>query len=187
MNIISWVTGLCLLLEAPALILQAARGVTSHFNTATLFDTTLYFVMGIGAFTQAAMVAWALVLYYSRKVELPKVVVNSIRAGLALWLLGILPAVAMTVIGGHNVGIADGGAGLPLLNWSTLGGDLRIAHFLGLHAMQVLPVIGLLLHGLSKVSADRRQRLAMAVITTGYALAIVVTFAQALAGMPLIG
>ncbi|MEQ8789535.1 MAG: hypothetical protein RIC55_24790 [Pirellulaceae bacterium] len=185
-SLIRWVTGLCLLLEAPALIVQPLRGVTSHFNTASGLDTFLFYIMGVGAFTQLAMVAWALVLFCICKVQLPAAPLAGIRAGLALWLLGIIPGLVMLVLGAHNVGVADGGPGLPLLNWSTVGGDLRIAHFLGLHALQVLPLAGFAAQRLRKSPADRGGRIAFDLIVAGYAFAMLATCVQAMAGMPLI-
>jgi hypothetical protein len=68
-----------------------------------------------------------------------------IRAGVAIFLLASLEGVIIIVNGSHTVGAPDGGAGLPIVNWSTQHGDLRVAHFFGMHAMQALPLIGFLM------------------------------------------
>ena len=94
--------------------------------------------------------------------------------------------VALLGLVGLSVGVADGGPGLPVINWSTRGGDLRIAHFFGLHALQVLPLVG---HLLSLPGAARRTGRpvywvwAAGVAYGGLALLL---FLQAMSGRPLL-
>ncbi|MGZ8337583.1 MAG: hypothetical protein ACXWU1_13060 [Allosphingosinicella sp.] len=86
---------------------------------------------------------------------------------------------AIAANGGHAVG-AEGGA-VPVFGWNRSGGDLRIAHFVGIHAEQALPILGALVGGFA---ARTRWALLM-----GGALSIVVValalYLQAAAGRPL--
>ena len=68
-----------------------------------------------------------------------------IRLGVAIFLLASVEGGLIIVNNAHTVGAPDGGPGLPFVNWSTTAGDLRIAHFFGMHAMQALPLLGFLL------------------------------------------
>jgi hypothetical protein len=96
---------------------------------------------------------------------------------------------APTIVGAHSVGVPDGGAGLPIVGWSTEGGDLRVGHFVGMHALQALPLLAFLLVLASRRFArlrDELLRTRLVLIFAGVhaALTVLVTW-QALRGQPL--
>ena len=90
----------------------------------------------------------------------------------------------MTIAGAHTVGAPDGGAGLVGTGWSIDHGDLRVAHFVGLHAMQVLPFIALLLARLEFMSRVRTRLVVIAVAS--YAALFVILLIQALRGVSVV-
>jgi len=91
----------------------------------------------------------------------------------------------MVVRGQSGVGVLPGGPGLPVLNWSTKGGDLRVAHFLGIHALQFLPIVGWLTNQLKGLSM-RAKLTTVAAVAAGYILLMGFVFLQALNGVPLV-
>jgi hypothetical protein len=113
------------------------------------------------------------------------VLATAVRLGLAVTLLGLLEGFAMIAVGGHSVGVADGGPGLPLLGWSTTGGDLRIAHFVGMHALQGLP---LLAAGLAAVRGpgDTTRVSLLRITAAAWAGTVVLLTWQALRAQPLL-
>jgi len=172
-------TGLGLLVETALIAMQVVRGTTSHFNVSTPFDAAVFSLMG-GFITAVSVCTLLLAILLIRQRMPDKAFAWSLRLGVLVTFVGMAVAFLMTtpttaqleaaqagagmaVAGAHSVGVADGGPGLPLLGWSTVGSDLRVPHFFGLHAMQVLPLLGGVL-GLAwaRRRLSERQRLALA-------------------------
>ena len=140
--------------ELAFLAIQAGRGKRSHFNAETLFDQIGGSLMAAGAsvLVGGAMVIGIVILVATLArghAAISEPVTLSV--GLGLIIGGFLGGYTGSFIGmnaGPFVGphLASDPV-VPLFGWSQSVGDLRIAHFLGLHAMQVLPIlaIGLLL------------------------------------------
>ena len=107
--------------------------------------------------------------------------------GLGFILGGILAVVFggyMSQQGSHWVGGDQTDAtGLAFFHWSTTGGDLRVAHFFGLHSMQALPILGFLCHGLAIAQARR----IIWIGASAWVALVIASFAQALLGDPFFG
>ena len=86
-----------------------------------------------------------------------------VRLGVSLFVIASWLGFVIVANNGHTVPAPDGGPGLPFVNWSTTGGDLRIVHFFGMHAMQALPILGFLLDR-SGIGAGRNVMVATAVV-----------------------
>ncbi len=170
------------IVEMMVILTQAARGTTSHFNLTAPLNSFLWLTMG--AFI---IVVWmmnlllAIVLTFERIPNRP--VAWSLRLGLLVSLVGMAAAFLMVrptpnqmtamaagrgphIVGAHSVGVGDGGPGLPVVGWSTAGGDLRVAHFVGIHAMQVLPFFGWYIARRRSVFAGFKEVHRLALIST---------------------
>jgi hypothetical protein len=197
----AWITVIGLVIEIVVIVYAAATGTTSHFNVATTLSTTLWSLMG-----SSIAVVWVMTLVVGLLVfraPLPdRARTLAIRAGVVLGLIGMAIAFLMTtptseqlddfqgVAGAHAVGVADGGPGLPFFGWSTEGGDLRIPHFVGLHALQAIPLGLLALEVLGRrvlALRDVHVRFRLVVLgAVGYAGLMALLTVQALLGEPLL-
>jgi hypothetical protein len=154
---VGWTTAIVFVLEVAIIDTQAWRGTTSHFNVSTPLNALLFFVMG-GAILIQTLVSVAAAVALWRQRFSDRALGWALRLGMAFTIVGALvgplmtrPTAAqlagaragagMTAAGAHTVGGADGGPGVAATGWSREHGDLRVPHFVGLHAVQALALI----------------------------------------------
>ncbi|MFI0935983.1 hypothetical protein ACH4RG_30305 [Streptomyces sp. NPDC021019] len=191
--------------EMVLITVQVVRGRRSHFNSATPFDAALFDAMG-----KTVVVLWAATLVIAvlllRTRIADRATALAVRGGVLIALAGAALGFLMTlpsesqraagnldtadIVGAHSVGVPDGGPAMPLTGWSTTGGDLRAPHFVGMHALQLLPLLVIVLVLLAPRFAPLRDagvRLRLVrVAVAGYAALVALITWQALRGQPLI-
>jgi hypothetical protein len=202
---IGWIAGtiatIGLAIEMIIIVGVAAVGDTSHFNVSTPLHTALWAVMAVSIVIVWVM-TFVVALALFRNPLGDRATSLAIRAGVLLAVVGMGLAFLMTgptasqldnyqgIVGAHTVGVPDGGPGLPLLGWSTASGDLRIPHFVGMHALQVLPLLLIAVELLSRRwsrLADPVVRLRLVWIAIGgYAAVLATLTAQALVGQSVV-
>jgi hypothetical protein len=185
-KLISWTTAAVFVGEMACIIMQSARGTTSHFNANSPFDGAVFSLMGLLIAVNTLLVLVTLLLFLKPTERPAPAYLWGIRLGLLLFFAGSLEGAAMVANGAHTVGAPDGGQGLPFVNWSTSAGDLRVAHFLSFHALQLLPLAGFTL---SRYKPDwTRSRQVGFVVTLAilYAACVSLIFWQAMRGRPLL-
>jgi hypothetical protein len=183
---VSWAIAGTLIIEIVLITMQAARGMTSHFNNTTAFDAAVFSVMGASITFNILVAAYVALKFWKTEAKIPAPYLWGIRIGLTIFVLASFEGFAMVSHSAHSVGVPDGGPGLPLVNWSRRGGDLRVAHFFGIHALQVLPLAGYLL---SKQRSESLIGNAVRWVQAGgvvYALLALLLFLWAIAGRPLV-
>jgi hypothetical protein len=190
-----------LAVEMVVIVVQAARGTNSHFNVSTPFDTAVWTTMAV-----SIVAVWLATMYLAAGLfgvrDGDPARTLAIRAGAVLALVGMGIGFVMTpptaaqigdfqgIAGAHTVGLPDGGPGLALLGWSTVGGDLRVPHFIGMHALQVIPLLLIALEllatrvGVLRSSAVRRRLVVVG--TAAYAAVVALATVQALRGQSVV-
>lgn len=179
-RVYSIMTVITMLVELLIINGQSVRGTTSHFNISTSLDGILFNIMGIAILIFTVWTAYITYLFFQQKefpIMLPQGYVWGIRLGLLFFVIFAFEGGQMAAQLAHSVGGPDGEDGLPLLNWSTLYGDLRVAHFTGMHALQVLPIAGYYF---------ARTKMQIILASVVYLLFVLLLYWQALLGHPLL-
>lgn len=194
-------------MDVSIVFIQAARGTFSHFNGSNdSFDDTISAMFGMGVnFIMLTSLGVAAILGFQRLAD--RTVSRAVHTGLFLALAGMGVGLLMVfategqvavdaagrevpLMAGHSVGVPDGSPGMPLTNWSTTGGDLRAAHFLGLHGLQAVLLVGIgtrLLAGRWRAMRDESVRVGLVTVAAfGYLGLVVLATVQALRGQPVI-
>jgi len=178
-NTFTLVTVIALSFEMLCIAGQAARGEMSHYNSKGGFNSIVFAAMGIAILLQTLFAAYMGMLYFTiSAINLSSSLLWGIRLGILISCVFALQGGVMAARLSHSVGAPDGSPGLPFVNWSKTAGDLRIAHFLGLHALQLIPLFAFY--------ASRNSAAATIAFAAGYTLFTSVLLVRALAGMPLI-
>ena len=195
-RVVGWTTAIVFVLEVAIIAAQAWRGTTSHFNVSTPLNAVLFAVMGTAILIQTAVsVAVAVALWRQRFAD--PVLGWALRLGMALTIAGAFTGGLMTrptevqladaragapltITGAHTVGGLDGGPGAPVTGWSREHGDLRVPHFVGLHAIQALALVGLGLRRWRRPDAVRVK--AMVAAAASYASLFVLLLVESLRG-----
>jgi hypothetical protein len=200
-NVLGWVVVTTFAAEWFAMITQVIRGTTSHFNVSSPFNAALWSLMAVAIMILFITNIVIAVLLLRQKFESP-VFAWGLRLGLLITIVGLAEGYLMTsptaqqmagwqngesvtVVGAHSVGVEDGGPGLPGLNWSTVGGDLRIGHFVGMHGLQVLPFVAWFVSRRKRLSARQQVQLVWTAGLGYFGLVVLVTW-QALRAEPII-
>jgi hypothetical protein len=175
-------------LEILSLAGQAWRSAY-HLSGHSLLDSSLAQMTNSMVMVNTAIVCWMLVLFCANRVRtdlIDRPMVSAIRHSLVIFLAGNAIGGYMLARGSHTVGVGDGGPGLPFVNWSIIGGDLRIAHFVAIHAIQIVPLFAYILSQMAPIPAVKHRRMAVGALAVVVSVAVGATFVQAAMGRPLI-
>jgi hypothetical protein len=138
----SWGVILLLGFEVAYIAWQAGRGQLSHYNQSTPFYGFMFSMMALAATVVTLWTAYVGLLFFKNDFpELPGYYIWGIRLGILIFVVFSLEGFVMGSRMSHTISGPDGNHGLPFLGWSRKFGDLRVAHFVGMHALQVLPLL----------------------------------------------
>ncbi len=173
----SWTVITLLTFELGYITLQASKGQLSHFNISTPVYAGLYSTMAIAITIVTLYTGYVGFLFFQHDVvELPQAYLWGIRFGIMIFVIFAFEGFVMGSRLTHTIGGPDGSTGLPVVGWSTKFGDPRIAHFVGMHALQILPLLAWY------IVRSTRGVITLSVL---YGMLAVFTLVQALQGKPL--
>lgn len=174
----NWTVIILLGFEIVYIAYQAGKGQLSHYNTSTPLYSALYSMMAIAASLVTIYTAYVGFLFFTNSFPaLPTHYVWAIRLAIVIFVIFSFEGFAMGSRMNHSVGALNDNSNWFITGWSKTVGDLRVAHFIGMHALQILPVISYYILKNTKATIG---------LSVAYGLLAFLTLFQAIQGKPLI-
>jgi hypothetical protein len=175
-QLFNWSVILLLGFEIVYIAFMAGKGELSHYNTSSPLYASLFSMMALAATLVTLYTAYIAYQFFAHSFpQLPAYYIWAIRLSLLIFVVFSFEGFAMGSRLSHSVGALNDNSNLWILGWSKTVGDLRVSHFIGMHALQVLPVLSYYL------IKNTKGTIILAVL---YGLLALVTLIQALQGKP---
>ena len=177
-KIFNWSVIILLGYEIFYIAFQASKGQLSHYNVSTPVYSALFSLMALAATAVTLYTAYIGVLFFKYDFpNLPNHYLWAIRFGIIIFVIFSFEGFAMGSRLNHSVGALNDNSNWFIIGWSKTVGDLRVSHFIGMHALQVLPIL--------TYYVFKNTKLAVA-LSFVYLILALLTLIQALKGRPLI-
>ncbi|MFT5668128.1 MAG: hypothetical protein ACI9DK_002328 [Vicingaceae bacterium] len=175
-NLFNWSIIVLLGFEILYIAIQAGKGQLSHFNISTPLYSILYSLMGLAAAIVSLYTGFVGLLFFTQSFpDLPDYYVWSIRMSIFIFVVFSFQGFLMGSRMNHSVGALNNNSNWFIVGWSKTVGDLRVSHFIGMHALQVLPFVSFYLF---------KNTPATILFSAFYGLLATATLIQALKGRP---
>ena len=163
--------------ELAYIIFQASKGQLSHFNFDTRLYAILYSLMGLAAVVVSLYTAYIGFLFFTQSFpDLPRHYIWAIRLGILIFVVFSFEGALMSSQMSHSIGAINDNSNWWIIGWSKTVGDLRVSHFIGMHALQLLPFLSFYIFKDTKATI---------IISLLYAALATTTLVQALDGKPI--
>lgn len=177
-KLFNWSVVILLGFEIFYIAFQASKGQLSHYNLSTPVYSILYSLMALAATAVTLYTAYVGLLFFKYDFpDLPNHYLWAIRLGIIIFVVFSFEGFAMGSRLNHSVGAINDNSNWFIIGWSKTVGDLRVSHFIGMHALQILPFLSYYLLKNTKLTVG---------LSIVYGLLALVTLIQALQGKPLI-
>jgi hypothetical protein len=177
-KLFSWSIIILLGFEIVYISIMASKGQLSHYNLSTPFFGVMFSLMAIAASLATLYTAYVGFLFFKHSfTDLPNYYVWAIRLSIIIFVIFSFEGFAMGSRLSHSIGALNDNSNWFILGWSRTVGDLRVSHFIGMHALQVLPLLSFFVLKNTKLTIG---------LSIMYGLLALMTLVQALKGRPLL-
>ena len=173
-KLFTWANIFLFSFEIVYITIQASRGQESHFNSTSPFYRMMFVGMAIAAIAISIYAAYVGLKFFQADFpNLPDYYVWAIRLGIFIFLVFSFEGMLMGARGSHAIGTEEQTTFLPFLKWNRKEGDLRVAHFIGMHALQIIPLLAFYL------LKDTRAVVAISIMYILFAVFVLIQALQA--------